>query len=792
MYLDFTDSIQALPRPQFLGREEALERLLERVGREGELTAPLISVAGPAGIGKSELLRHLAVRLSETPNETLPLYFDFSPYGLDRSDPAASGPDQLWAELHQALVRQIVAHAQELPLLGPPLCGAGPRELAEFAYTAGLGDWIARLTSPSTSPRAAEQTWRGLLHNRAAAKGPGLVIVFDGLSLLTLDSPVWTVLRGAVRTASAESIPVLLEDGRGTLPVWPEASPVERVELPGLDGEHVSALIEMIESPDGDAVAAASADRIANRLGGNPLLVRHWTEAWRHYPEVQNRLRRAEQAYLRLISESLPARRWRACFERVIPPVARTTILRTLAAFSEPPRGGGFRTFSIEEFQLRASLSRETAEVALSQLEYEGFIRRSGEAYAVPGNNVLRDWIAYHAACAEGGAEESGRPAAEFMRRLLARNPADEADTPTVAVLLEEFALQVVPGPLFQYEQYYEALGEVEPDKRRDEVLRATSTFRLPEVVGVVHDLPLPSEATGPAPSLFYAHGFRDGVYRRSNEETWIVADYTQLPTLTTLEIEHFIAASTELERRLGSGRYTRWILAGDSVSPVALELLRRHGVFCSAGEQLRMLAALLGRQDEKAGRRPLQTRAGLAPFVQKPASTAPRVPVIPIAKVNDEDLSGSTTRLSVVAEQQSEVVAAAMAEKVAQKSGFDPESIGQVKMAVLEGCLNAIEHSLNNEKEIRLTFHQRPDELEIAIENEGEVFDPLAVAEPDPATKLHDKNKRGWGIKLMREFMDDVRYEPARGGMCLRLIKKKKPEKEKKTASRTSGARKA
>lgn len=792
MYLDFTESIQALPRQQFLGREDALDRLFVRACSERGATSPLISVSGPAGIGKSELLRRLAVRLVEDARETLPLYFDFSAYGLGPADTASSGPDRLWAELHQSLVRQIVAHAQELPLLAPPLCGAGPRELAEFAYTAGLGDWIARLTTAATSSRAAEQTWRGLLHNRAASKGPRPVLLFDGLSLLAMDSPVWPVLRGAIDGAVAEGISVLFEDGRGSLPVWPEARSVERVELPGLRADQVSSLIEMIETPEGDAAAAPSAERIANRLGGNPLLVRHWTEAWRQFPELENRIRRAERAYLRLISESLPARRWRACFERVIPPVARTTILRTLAAFSEPPKGRAFRAFSTEEFQLRASLSRETAEIALSHLEYEGLVGRSGEAYRVLSNVVLRDWIAYNAACAEGGAAESGQPAAEFMRRFLTRNPAETSPASAITALLDEFSLQVVPLPLFQYEQYYEALGEVPADKRGEEVLRATSTFRLPEVVGVVQDHPLPSESPAPTPLLFYAHGFRDGVYRRSNEETWIVGDYTQLPTLTTLEIEQFITASAELERRLGSGRYTRWILAGDSVSPVALELLRRHGIFCSAAEQLRMLAALIEQRGDDAGQKPLQTRAGLAPFVQKPAAASRRVPVIPIAKVNDEDLSASTSRLSVVAEQQSEVVAAAMAEKVAQKCGFDPESIGQIKMAVLEGCLNAIEHSLNNEKEVRLTFHQRADELEIAIENEGDVFDPLAVADPDPAAKLHDKNKRGWGIKLMREFMDDVRYEPARGGMCLRLIKKKKAEKEKKTESRSSGARKA
>jgi anti-sigma regulatory factor (Ser/Thr protein kinase) len=789
MYPDFAETLQALPKQRLLGRDDALEALHRRVADGSGFASPLIAVSGFAGIGKSEFLRAFAIRLLEDGEAVLPLYFDFSPYGISGPEAPALSAENLWAELHQSLVRQIVAHSQELPLLAPPLCGAGARELAEFAYTAGLGDWISRLTAPSPSLRDAEQTWRGILHHRATSNGPRPVIFFDGLSLIGRGSEVWSVLRGAVRGARAESIAVLMENGRGIIPLWPEIGSVDRFELQGLPPGNITTLIEMIESPNGDAAAVAMAERVSQRLGGNPLLIRHWVEAWREFPDIRNKIRRAESTYVRLISASLPARRWRACFERVIPPAARPTMLRALAAFSEPPRGQAFRTFSTEEFQLRASLSRETAETTLSELEYEGFIRRSGESYAVPSNAVLRDWIAFHAACADGGAVESGRPAAEFMRRLLARNPADEPSAPAVAALLESFALQTIPMPLFQYEQYYEALGEIPADKRRQEVLQATSTFRLPEVIGVVHDMPMPSAGSAPPPSLFYAHGFRDGIYRRSNEETWIVGDYTQLPTLTTLEIEQFIGAATDLERRLGSGHYTKWILAGDSVSPVALELLRRHHIYCSASEQLKTFVGLIERPEGRGGRQPLQTRAGLAPHVQSPAPAARRVPVIPIARVNDEDLSASTTRLSVVADQESEVVAAAMAEKVAQKGGFDAEAVGQIKMAVLEGCLNAIEHSPNAEKEVRLTFYQRADELEIAIENEGEVFDPLAVADPDPAAKLLDKNKRGWGIKLMREFMDDVRYEPARGGMCLRLIKKKKT-KDKEAVSRPSGAR--
>lgn len=786
MYPDFAETIQALPPDRWLGRAAFVDHLLTHLTGQRAASSPLIAVSGAPGIGKSELLRTLAVRLLDPEAAALPLYFDFSPYGVFRSPAPPPREEDLWSELHQSLVRQIVAFAKELPLLAPPLCGAGPRELAEFAYTAGLGDWIARLTLPSTSPRAAEQTWRGILHNRAASKGRRPVIFFDGLSLVGFDSPVGSVLRGAVRAAAAEGVPVLIEDAHGVFPAWPEARAVERLVLPGLDQKDAAALIERIEPADGDASATGGADRLFHRLGGNPSLIRHWTEAWGQFPDIPNKVRRAETAYLRLISRGLPALRWRACFERVIPAGVRTTILRTLAAFSEPPAHEKFRTFSIEEFQLRVSLSRESAETALAALEYEGFIRRSGESYAVAAGDAFRDWVAYHAACSEGGSEESGRARTEFLRRLLGRAPSGaEDDSPAwIAALLEGFSMQNVPQPLFQFGQYFEALGDIPPERRLEEVLRATANLRLPEIIGVVRD---GAPVSGPA--LIYARGYRNGIYRRSNEETWIVGDFTHLPTLTTLEIEQFSASSAELERRLGPGNYTRWILAGDAVSPVAVELLTRSGIFCSAAEQIRTLRAMIQKPVGRVAHAPIETRAGLAPFVQAPPSASRRIPVIAVAGLNDEDLSKTVTRLSLLAEQQNEVIAASTAEKIAQHAGFDTEAVGQIKMAVLEGCLNAIEHSLNPEKEIRLTFHQRPDELEISIENEGEMFDPLEVADPDPAAKLLDKNKRGWGIKLMKQFMDEIRYEPARGGMCLRLIKKKKPSQAER---KPSGARKA
>jgi serine/threonine-protein kinase RsbW len=787
MYRDFSDFIQAPGERHFLGRTADAEGLMRRLARAEIGAGPRIAVDGPAGIGKSGLLRHVAVTLLARGAAWLPLYFDFGP--IETSTPAADG---LRRELFRSLLRQIVAYDRNLALLAPPLAGGDPAQIAPIAYAAGLGEWIDRLERPWLDPGPTEETWRALLRSRIDERAPRPCLIFDGLSGPAMDSPVWTVVRETLRAAAAEGLPVLLEGGHGAWPLGGGYTPLEVVSLTGLDSADSLALLEALETEADDMPAAGGAARVMARLGGNPALLLEWAAAWERFPDIQNKVRRAESAYLYLVSGAPSARRRKARFDRVVPASARPAVLRLLAALAEGDTPGESRALGFAEFAARSSLGEDRADDVLDALEYEGFLLRGGEACVPAPGEVLRDWIAYHAACVEDGHEASGRPRAEFMRRLLARSVASPGESPAswIAPLLGRFSLQRLPQALFEYDQYYEALGEVPPEKREREVMQTSLTVQLPETIGVVLDPPSGSRAgLARAFALYYAHGYRDGIYRRGNEETWIVGDFTIYPTLTSLEVELFHSAAAELERRLGPGRYTRWILAGDSVSPEALELLDRARTLCSAVEQLRILRRAFEPAAPRTRRAAIPTRAGLAPSIQSPPSEPRRTPVIPIAEVGEQDAGRSISRLSLVAQQQNEVIAASMAERIAQRSGFDAQTVGQIKMAVLEGCLNAIEHSLNPEKEIRLTFHERPGELEIAIENEGDVFDPMAIGDPDPAAKLKDKNKRGWGIKLMREFMDDVRYEPARGGMCLRLIKRKPaPDAERKP----SGARKA
>jgi serine/threonine-protein kinase RsbW len=131
-------------------------------------------------------------------------------------------------------------------------------------------------------------------------------------------------------------------------------------------------------------------------------------------------------------------------------------------------------------------------------------------------------------------------------------------------------------------------------------------------------------------------------------------------------------------------------------------------------------------------------------------------------------------TRIQLPAQPDIERTAALLADRIAQGAGFSAADVGRIRTAVLEGVLNAIEHSFDAEKSIDVQLLVTPEGLEISIENEGDPFDPLAVQDPDPHKKVRAENKRGWGIALMKRFMDEVSYQTVPHGTRLRMLKRR------------------
>ena len=83
-----------------------------------------------------------------------------------------------------------------------------------------------------------------------------------------------------------------------------------------------------------------------------------------------------------------------------------------------------------------------------------------------------------------------------------------------------------------------------------------------------------------------------------------------------------------------------------------------------------------------------------------------------------------------------------------------------RLKLAIHEALTNALEHGNGNDesKKIVVTLRHLPHEVDIAVEDEGDGFDPATV--PDPTDEEHLLREGGRGIFLIQRYADECRFE--------------------------------
>jgi serine/threonine-protein kinase RsbW len=101
---------------------------------------------------------------------------------------------------------------------------------------------------------------------------------------------------------------------------------------------------------------------------------------------------------------------------------------------------------------------------------------------------------------------------------------------------------------------------------------------------------------------------------------------------------------------------------------------------------------------------------------------------------------------------------------------GCVPEDDSDVEVALREALANAIIHGNHEDrrKHVHVTCRCEPDEVAIAVKDEGSGFDINTV--PDPATRENIESAHGRGILVMKALMDEVRFEE--GGVVVHMRK--------------------
>jgi serine/threonine-protein kinase RsbW len=131
---------------------------------------------------------------------------------------------------------------------------------------------------------------------------------------------------------------------------------------------------------------------------------------------------------------------------------------------------------------------------------------------------------------------------------------------------------------------------------------------------------------------------------------------------------------------------------------------------------------------------------------------------------IPDEDSSKTnpeTITLTLPNEMKFLPLATGLVAEIGKITGFKPDEISKLKLAVDEAGGNVIKHALDTSEKDHYSLVLTPSDigLKIIVKEKGMPFDPTLFPEFDPASLQKDTSARGLGIFLMKQFMDEVSF---------------------------------
>ena len=116
---------------------------------------------------------------------------------------------------------------------------------------------------------------------------------------------------------------------------------------------------------------------------------------------------------------------------------------------------------------------------------------------------------------------------------------------------------------------------------------------------------------------------------------------------------------------------------------------------------------------------------------------------------------------------EDTEMIAAHTIEEIAKRHNFPAKAINQIKTALVEACINAAEHSVSPDRKIYQKFAVDDEKITITVANRG-----LRLADKTVPETAPDEGRRGWGLKLIKGLMDEVKIEQTDDGTRITMVK--------------------
>jgi serine/threonine-protein kinase RsbW len=718
----------------FIGRARETDALLQHA--QGE-NAPrgLLLLSAPA-LGVSEILRQTYDQLFFAQDETIPFYFS-----LKKSDKTAK---QAALRFLQTFLRQSVAFRRKdakILDVGGDVC-----ELAQLAVPSD-GYWIDRLIETCESESKLNDE-RAFVQNclsaplRAFASGANAFVMIDDLheaehftgEIDFVEEIREIYSRSTVRFVFAGRRRFVLgamQTGNARL------NDAEILQVEPLAFTDAGFLAENLAGKHDVKINEQTRDLIATQFGGNPSFIKFLFQAAGERRKNLDSFQKVEQIYTDELFGGRIGRFYDRVFDEIAPNVETQKSINGLlydALTIEREKT------HIESWQIRAGLYEKDFYRAMRLLNTHEIIRlTSNLVEAMEENEVLNDYLLARfrlETVTENRALVVGETLSEFLKRAPQTMAKFYRRSSALGLreLLSVFDCQETPVALLDYARFKEKYKGAETAEILANLAGETEKIILPQIVYTAHTVafyPTIEQVTEKERSAV-ALGFEESKYTDEDEIVWIAAEVDS-KLEASKELTEFWCDRLEMVALMCNFlKYKLWLIAPEGFSPEALEVLHSREAFGSSRKQVDLLINYLDAEDL--------------------LSEKPNVDEYEMIVPMGED---------------TEMISAHAVEEIARKHHFAPKAINQIKTALVEACINATEHSNSPDRKIYQKFTVEDDKIVITISNRG-----LRLADKNAQEIAPEEGRRGWGLKLMKTLMDEVKLEQVDDGTRISMTK--------------------
>jgi serine/threonine-protein kinase RsbW len=714
-----------IAKADLVGRDDDIERVVATASPTAAELGRMVVLAKPHA-GASELLRQAYDTLYFGQAATIPFYFEFR-----RSDGDARGAAMRFL---RDFLTQTVAFRRRDPAVisnSPEIC-----EVAELATPAD-SYWIDRLVETCRNGSNLDDD-RSFIRNcfsapiRAANQGAHAILLIDAAHIADDLDGGGDLLNGLFENYGRSQVSVVVSGYRRALfgrSNWPT------ITLDALNMADAGRLIERLSARSATAINDQTRDLIALQLDGSPRLISSLVSSAADRRADLSSFDSVERVYTDEIFGGRIGRYYEGLFADAVPDAAvRGDMLKLIAGTRDAAHGN----FPVAYIVKRLNSDRPAAERSLVRLFQSEIINISGlEASIDPANRAASDYFNAKirlVVASQPRALAVGETLADNIRRAPQLMAAHYRRGSSIGLreLLTAFDGRAISPLLLDYGRFKPELKGSDSDKITSSLKDAIDQVELPVVTYTANAAAFYPQFADLCPAERAAVGLG---YLRMPKKTPIAVLVAEIDSKLEAKrdvTDFWLDRLEMLAAHCGFENYRPWLIAPEGFDDEAMELLRSRRAYGSSRSQAELLASTLAAD-------------------------------LPTANTSD----AKAYEFVIPMGEDTEMIAAHTIEEIAHRHGIESKAINQIKTAVVEACINAAEHGHSPDRKIYQRYVVDCEKLVITISNRGVAFDDAKLNEITPTD-----GRRGWGLKLMKNLMDDVRLETVDDGTRVTMTK--------------------